>query len=356
MVVLGYLAALVAAATVSLARTPDGFQPASNADLIVAYGNATAPDGAVVARAATQAQPRIGTSARLNGTSYAILMVDLDIPTASPPATNTLLHWLQTNLTPAAVATTFNTSLGPTSVFFLENRTSTAPLAAYIGPAPPARIPLSHRYTFVLIDTSNITSDDVAVLRAAAGTRLGFGAEETLTEAGLVDGVVAGTSFNVTNPGPVEAVNATATAAGTGTGTTPAATTTAAGSGSGSTSVTSGGRGVGDSGSFGGLLGTVAGVTSIAIATATKQSSFVQIILLESLRLENTPVSASGSHARWRQVTLVLPILNVYLSTIYTGQRGIIVRRFNHLTYSGQFRLSVHYHIWLPSTTAGGSK
>jgi hypothetical protein len=43
-------AVLVAAATVSLAKTPTGFEPASNTDLIVEYSNLAALNGAVVSK------------------------------------------------------------------------------------------------------------------------------------------------------------------------------------------------------------------------------------------------------------------------------------------------------------------
>ena len=138
-------------------------------------------------------------------------MIDLDIPTNTPPQTNTLLHHLQTGLSPATTATGVtlaapNNMSAPVaaSVFFLENRSNTTALSAYIGPNPPARVPLSHRYTHILVDTSNVTAQGIQALRAAAsGNRVGFNASAVLTEAGLVDRVVAGNFFNVTNPGPV---------------------------------------------------------------------------------------------------------------------------------------------------------
>lgn len=44
------LVALLAAATASQARTPVGFEPASNAELIVEYNGVVAINGAVVPR------------------------------------------------------------------------------------------------------------------------------------------------------------------------------------------------------------------------------------------------------------------------------------------------------------------
>lgn len=130
-------------------------------------------------------------------------MIDLDIPTNNPPATNTLLHWLQTGLTPAAQATRLNTTTGQMSVFLLENSTNTAPIAAYFGPNPPARTPLSHRYTQILVDTSTLDNAGLTALRTAAATIVGFSAQTVLNQAGLGDKVVAGNFYNVTNPGPV---------------------------------------------------------------------------------------------------------------------------------------------------------
>ncbi|KAK3359251.1 phosphatidylethanolamine-binding protein [Lasiosphaeria hispida] len=207
------LAGLLAVATLALARTPAGFRPASNVDLIVEYNGVTPLNGVVVARNTTIPQPRIGTLARLTGTSYAVLMIDLDIPTNTPPATNTLLHWMQTGLTPATTATRINTASGTLSVFLLENSTNTAPILGYFGPNPPARTPLSHRYTQILVDTSDIDPEDITVLRTAAATIVGFNALTVLTAADLEDEVVAGNSFNVTNAGPV---NDTATGGGGG--------------------------------------------------------------------------------------------------------------------------------------------
>jgi len=146
-------------------------------------------------------------------------MIDLDIPTDTPPATNTLLHWAQTGLTPANTPTRLNTTTGQISVFLLENSTNTAPILGYFGPNPPARIPLSHRYTQILIDTSDSDAEDITAIRNAAATIRGFNALTVLTAADLEDKVVAGNFFNVTNPGPVTQGNATATpSGGSGTG------------------------------------------------------------------------------------------------------------------------------------------
>jgi len=138
-------------------------------------------------------------------------MVDLDIPTDTAGQTNTLLHWLQTGLTSSAQATAFNTTGGTTQsngqVFLLQNRQNAAPLASYIGPNPPARNPLSHRYTFILVDHSSISTQGLNALTTAAQTRIGFNTQDILTQAGLASRVVAGNFYNVTNPGPAGADN-----------------------------------------------------------------------------------------------------------------------------------------------------
>jgi phosphatidylethanolamine-binding protein len=153
-------------------------------------------------------------------------MIDLDIPTDTPPATNTLLHWAQTGLTPANTPTRLNTTTGQISVFLLENSTNTSPILGYFGPNPPARIPLSHRYTQILIDTSDTDDEDIAAIRTAAATIRGFNALTVLTAADLEDKVVAGNFYNVTNPGPVATGNSTTPSGGSGTGTGGGATTT----------------------------------------------------------------------------------------------------------------------------------
>lgn len=139
-------------------------------------------------------------------------MVDLDIPadlqngdaqngTAPQNGTdpqnqpNTLLHWLQTGLTSSAEAMDIN----GTQIFLLQNADEEEPLSEYIGPNPPALEPLSHRYTFVLVDHSDIQPEGLDALSASTQERLGFDAESVLAEAGLQENVVAGNFFNVTN-------------------------------------------------------------------------------------------------------------------------------------------------------------
>ncbi|KAJ9148229.1 PEBP-like protein [Pleurostoma richardsiae] len=214
-----FLAAL-AVATAVYAVTPEGFEPSSTTDLIVDYNGLAAMNGVVMAKEATQTAPTIATTAKLNGTSFAVIMIDLDIPTNSPPATSTLLHWMQTGLTLATSATVLNTTAGQMEAFMLRNASNTAALASYIGPNPPARVPLSHRYTQILVDTTSAGANATSVLQQAAATRQGFNAVNVLTSAGLLDKVVAGNFFNVTNAGPATSFSNSTTGTTTGGGST----------------------------------------------------------------------------------------------------------------------------------------
>ncbi|KAI0169534.1 PEBP-like protein [Hypoxylon sp. FL1284] len=195
----------LAGASAALAVTPEGFEPAADSKLLVSYETASADGGNVLPKDATASAPSIGTESQLAGSSFAVLMIDLDIPTDSPPATNTLLHWMQTGLTQST------TSSGSATGFALENAQGEAAFAEYLQPNPPARIPLSHRYTQILVDTSDATEDNLAVLKSAAANRMGFNALSVLTDAGLESKVLAGNFYNVTNPGPVTSSTTTTT-------------------------------------------------------------------------------------------------------------------------------------------------
>lgn len=210
------------AAAGALAATPAGFTPTSQNDLVVAFNGRVAASGSVQIRDQVQTTPQVGTTTRLTGSSYAVFMIDLDIPRErlpSPTISNTLIHWLQTGLTPATTATRFNGSTTTGEIFLLTNSSQTAPVQAYFGPAPPALNPLSHRYTQVLVDTSSSNASAVTAFTAAVrDNRIGFDLATVLQAAGLTGRVVAGNFFNVTNPGPVNSTG-TGTGGGAGTGT-----------------------------------------------------------------------------------------------------------------------------------------
>ncbi|EXF73664.1 hypothetical protein CFIO01_02434 [Colletotrichum fioriniae PJ7] len=196
--------AVLAAATLTSAATPMGFMPQSNTPLIVSYGGISALDGVNLPRDSSQTQPTIATEQQLKG-QYAVIMVDIDVPTNQPPKTGTLLHWMQTGLMSADTPTTLNTTAGPKKVFLMQNKMNAAALAPYIGPNPPAREPLSHRYTFVAVDHTMITQQGLMALSGAAQSRRDFNVMNGLMAAGLSDKVVAGNFFRVTNAGPVGA-------------------------------------------------------------------------------------------------------------------------------------------------------
>lgn len=244
LVVLATSVALVAA------KTPSGFTPASNTDLIVTYGKTSPLNGVVIAQTSVATQPTIATATQLNGTSYAVIMIDLDIPFNVNP--HTLLHWMQTDLTPAKTATSLSTTNGTSKVFLLENTKNTTALAAYISPGPPAMAPLSHRYVQILVDTSSVTTANLAVLKNSSSSRMGFDAPTVLKAANLANKVVAGNSYNVTNPGPIQAgtssnstkttaspIASKTTASKTGATNTGASKTTASKTGAAATTPTS---------------------------------------------------------------------------------------------------------------------
>ncbi|KAK1962661.1 PEBP-like protein, partial [Colletotrichum sublineola] len=181
------------------AATPKGFKPASNVNLVVAYGEQSALNGVDVQKSLTQSEPTIGTTEPLTGKSYAIIMVDIDIPTNNPPATSTFLHWAQADLTPVAKTTTVQMKDGKQTIHTLKANGDA--IAPYKGPAPPAKVPLKHRYIQLLVDTSNITAAGTAALKTLSN-RQGVQINDVLTKAGLANMVVAGNFFTVTNPGP----------------------------------------------------------------------------------------------------------------------------------------------------------
>ncbi|RXG49130.1 hypothetical protein VDGE_08416 [Verticillium dahliae] len=196
------LIALAAAALVS-AATPPGFQPAGQGALIVSYGGIAAMNGVNLPKESTAKVPLIATEQPLQGT-YAILMIDMDIPTNAPPQTSTLLHWAQTGFTSAQTPMVLNSTAGPKTVYVMQNLAQQPPLAEYIGPNPPARAPLAHRYAFVAVDHTQITQQGLGALSQAASERRGFDAVRALAAAGLqMNAAVAGDYFIVRNTGPI---------------------------------------------------------------------------------------------------------------------------------------------------------
>ncbi len=223
----------VALAGAATAVTPSGFQPASNSDLIVAFGNTLALNGKSMTKAGsllhlssihtshikaeTASEPIIGTTTRLTGT-YAIMMVDPDIPpqTVGGP-TGELLHWMQQGLT----SSNTSTLIGGMQVFVLRSATNETAIAPYFGPSPPNKAPNTHRYTQLLLDTTG-NANALASLKTAGATRTNFNAVNVVSQAGV--NIIAGNSFDVTN-GTANATATTSTQTSNGTasgGTIPA--------------------------------------------------------------------------------------------------------------------------------------
>jgi len=174
------------------AFTPPGFEPASSNNLTVAFGNTLAVNGVNLPRAETASAPTIATTERLSG-SYTIMMVDPDIPPQTiGGATSELLHWMQSGL----VSSNESTTIGGIKVFELVNPSNTAPFASYIQPTPPNKVPLSHRYTQLLLNTTG-NSSALTTLAKFSTTRTNFSAVNVVKSAGLT--VLMGNSFNVTN-------------------------------------------------------------------------------------------------------------------------------------------------------------
>lgn len=143
----------------------------------------------------TKNEPQIGTLSKLDGTSFAVLMIDLDIPTDSPPKTDTLVHWAQTGLKQSAAPS----NLGGNNAFLLTKGTEAA-TQAYFAPNPPNKAPVTHRYTQIVIDTTGAAAADVKKLQdAVKAKQKGFDVVSALKAAGLSDKVVAGNFFRVTN-------------------------------------------------------------------------------------------------------------------------------------------------------------
>ncbi|PBP17482.1 hypothetical protein BUE80_DR011728, partial [Diplocarpon rosae] len=173
----------VALAGAAAAITPSGFAPASNVDLIVAFGNTLAVNGKSMTKEGQTAQaPTIGTAQPLTGT-YTLM-------TGGP--TGELLHWMQQDFTSSATST----MIGGTQVFVLRSTANATAIAPYFGPSPPNKAPNTHRYTQLLLDTTD-NPTGLASLTKAGAMRTSFNAVNVVSLAGVK--VVAGNSFDVTN-------------------------------------------------------------------------------------------------------------------------------------------------------------
>ncbi|PBP21099.1 hypothetical protein BUE80_DR008044 [Diplocarpon rosae] len=122
----------VALAGAAAAITPSGFAPASNVDLIVAFGNTLAVNGKSMTK----------------------------------------------------------------EVYVLRSAANATAIAPYFGPSPPNKAPNTHRYTQLLLDTTNNPAGLESLTKAGA-MRTSFNAVNVVSLAGVK--VVAGNSFDVTN-------------------------------------------------------------------------------------------------------------------------------------------------------------
>lgn len=132
------------------------------------------------------------------------MMLDPDLPTTPP---STLLHWLQ----PGLKSSNTSSTVGGVKVFALLGASNATAAATYIQPSPPFKVPFSHRYVELLLDTSNITAAGMQSLLTAAKTRQNFDAVSVIKAAGAT--IVGSNFFNVTN------AQALGTGASTGNGT-----------------------------------------------------------------------------------------------------------------------------------------
>ncbi|KAG9231303.1 phosphatidylethanolamine-binding protein [Amylocarpus encephaloides] len=262
-----YIFTLALAGT-SFAATPKAFEPASNGDLMVAFGSKLATNGVNIPRAQTAQAPTIGTSQRLFGT-YAVIMTDPDIPGAPTDSkTGQFLHWIQPDLESAASSTT----VAGETMFELKSTTNATAFATYVQPSPPNRALTTHRYIELLVNTTGNSATAMTLMRAGM-SRQNFSALNVVNQAGVQ--VLFANYFNVTNEAALAGgSNVTGeTATGTGTGRGGASATGTEGGDSGSASGT--GRGGGNAAITGaavpvgiGNSAMMAGIGALGVAMA----------------------------------------------------------------------------------------
>jgi len=180
---------LAGSAGFATASTPPNFEPSSSQNLIVAFGSTTALNGVVVPRALTATAPSLFTAEKLSG-SFTVMMLDPDVPSGPGTKTSELLHWMQSDLTSASNPTT----IAGKQVYQLINANNASAIASYLQPSPPQKIPLSHRYVQIILNTTDPTSK--ATLAKFGATRQMFNATSVLAQAAVQP--LFGNSFNVT--------------------------------------------------------------------------------------------------------------------------------------------------------------
>lgn len=151
----------------------------------------------------TALAPSVGTEKILYG-SYTIMMVDLDIPSANGSSlTSERLHWMQSDLSSASSTST----IGNKTVYALVNTVNASAFASYEQPSPPDLIPLSHRYTQYLLNTT-LMPEALIMLANISAVRSAFNSTTAISTFGIP--LVAGNWFNVTNQAAI-ATSATST-------------------------------------------------------------------------------------------------------------------------------------------------
>jgi phosphatidylethanolamine-binding protein (PEBP) family uncharacterized protein len=160
----------------------------------------------------TAQPPTIGTTTKLTGT-YAVLMVDPDIPSSSGTGpTSQFLHWVQSDL----VSSDTTTTISGEKIYTLVNAKNTTAFAPYLQPNPPNKAPTTHRYTQLLFNTTGgSAATALKSLQTAAKTRGNFSTAEVVKSAGLV--VLMGNSFDVAFAD--KGINSTGAGAGSSSGT-----------------------------------------------------------------------------------------------------------------------------------------
>jgi hypothetical protein len=135
------------------------------------------------------------------------MMVDCDIPStnqSNPTNTTELLHWMQ----PGLVSSPSPITVAGQTVYQLINPNNVSLFATYIQPTPPFKIPFSHQYVELLLDTTNMMMGNERALMGFEMMRIGFDAVGVVKAAGV--NVVAGNWFNVTNAQALAGGNVTA--------------------------------------------------------------------------------------------------------------------------------------------------
>ncbi|KAI9775204.1 MAG: hypothetical protein M1839_001392 [Geoglossum umbratile] len=177
---------LVALVLGAAAQTPPGFQPSTNTNLLVNFGNTQVqPPGIFLSQAATASEPAIAFSGA-GKRKYVVIMMDIDV--SFNGANTNLVHWIQGN---------FSVSGGS------KLSSPQGPIAPYLGPSPPPGE--NHRYVEMLFNEPqgfSIPASFTAIfanLTASVVNRIGFDLNKFISDSKLGN-PVAGNYFRVVTP------------------------------------------------------------------------------------------------------------------------------------------------------------